>query len=83
MSYFSSVSVKAQTFSFKIPLSELTLGKPTSTAVDSTGNIYVASRSTHQIVKLSSAGVELIRIGSGGAPVLLVTGKLQAFDGAG
>ncbi len=67
VSFFSSVSVKAQTFSFKIPLGEPTLSMPAGTAVDSTENIYVVSQSTHQIVKLSSAGVELMKIGSFGS----------------
>ncbi len=44
VSFFSSVSVKAQTFSFKIPLGEPTLSKLTGTAVDSTGNIYACTR---------------------------------------
>ena len=44
--FFSSVSVNAYTFSFKIPLGEPTLSQPTATAVDSTGNIYAWYRVT-------------------------------------
>ena len=71
LSFFSFLNnhilLAQPTFSFKIPLGQPTLPFPRDVAVDSIGNIYVISASSNDIVKLSPAGDEILRIGSFGS----------------
>jgi sugar lactone lactonase YvrE len=56
------------------------IASPQGTAVDSSGNVFVASRTAHKIVKITPAGVQTDFAGSGTAGFANGTGAAARFD---